>query len=75
MDFRMPGMNGVATTRRLIEAIPQIKIIGLSACFEVGTELVMLDAGASIFIAKSKVVEDLLPAIHAVLSLDDLVKC
>ena len=72
MDFRMAGMDGVETTRRLIAAMPQIKVIGLSACFEASTEFEMRAAGVSIFMVKANVAEDLLPAIHAVLSVNGL---
>jgi DNA-binding NarL/FixJ family response regulator len=67
MDSRMAGMDGVQSTRRLLKEMPHIKIIGLSACFETYTKQQMLAAGASIFMVKADVVEDLIPAIHAVL--------
>jgi DNA-binding NarL/FixJ family response regulator len=74
MDFRMARMDGAEATRRLITAIPHIKIIGLSASFDDSTESEMLAAGASVYVSKAHVVEDLLPAIHALVSLNDLVK-
>ena len=69
MDFRMARMDGIESTRRLVAAMPHIKIIGLSASFEASTESEMLAAGASIYIPKANASEDLLPAIHAMFSL------
>ena len=65
MDFRMPDMDGVESTRHMIAAMPHLKIIGLSASFEASTEAEMLAAGASLYVAKANAAEDLLPAIHA----------
>lgn len=67
MDFRMAKMDGVESTQCLLAVIPQIKIIGLSAGYDSQTEAQMLAAGAAIFIAKERVAEDLLPAIHALM--------
>ena len=65
LDCRMSGMDGIETTRRLLEALPEIKIIGLSAACDDGTESDMLAAGASSYVNKADVWEALLPAIHA----------
>ncbi len=65
VDWRMAGMDGIETTRRLLAAMPHLKIIALSAGFEHGTEAHMLAAGASTYINKEDVFENLLPAIHA----------
>jgi len=68
VDWRMAKMDGVETIRRLIAATPDIKIIALSAGFEQGIEAAMLAAGASIYINKEQITEQLLPAIHALFS-------
>ena len=65
VDWRMAGMNGIDTIRRLLAVMPQIKIIALSAGFEEGVEAAMLAAGALCYINKERVSEQLLPAIHA----------
>ena len=70
MDFRMADMDGIESTRRLIAAMPDIKIIGMSASFEASTESAMLAAGACMYIPKAHACDDLVPAIRAMFSLD-----
>ena len=65
MDCKMGAMDGIETTRRLIRAMPHLRIIGLSAGFEDGTEAAMLAAGACLYIDKGNISADLLHAIHA----------
>jgi DNA-binding NarL/FixJ family response regulator len=64
MDIRLPGMSGVETTRRLLAAIPGIRIIGLSAYADPHYVEAMLDAGAVGHFTKGDVGEALLNAIH-----------
>ena len=65
MDFRMAQMDGVESTRLLLAALPQLKIIGLSANCDAATEDEMRAAGAATYVAKQNAAEQLLPAIHA----------
>jgi DNA-binding NarL/FixJ family response regulator len=65
MDFRMSQMDGAETTRCLNTALPHLRIIGLSASDDNSTEAEMLAAGASVFVHKQHVNDDLGPAIHA----------
>ena len=65
VDWRMADMNGIETILHLLRAMPHLKIIALSAGFEEGVETAMLAAGASRYINKEHVSDQLLPAIHA----------
>ena len=65
MDCKMGAMDGIETTRQLMRAMPHLKIIGLSAGFDDGTEAAMLAAGACLYIDKGNICNDLLAAIHA----------
>lgn len=65
MDFRMDQKNSIDSTRRLMAAMPEMKIIGLSACFEDSTQAAMLAAGAVTYVVKANAAKELLPAIHA----------
>ena len=67
MDCMMGAMDGIETTRQLMRAMPHMKIIGLSAGCDDGTEAAMLAAGACRYIDKANICNDLLPAIHALL--------
>ncbi len=66
MDISMPGMNGVEVTRQLLSALPQVKVVALSAYSDQHYVLDMLNAGASGFVTKAEASDELLRAIHAV---------
>jgi len=66
MDINMPGMNGIETTRRLIAACPDIKVIALSALTDQRDVMDMIDAGASAYVTKAAASGELLQAIRTV---------
>ncbi len=66
MDIGMPGMNGIETTRRLVSASPDIKIIALSALADQHYVIEMLEAGASGYVTKAEASDELLRAIRAI---------
>ncbi|MHC4412953.1 MAG: response regulator [Planctomycetota bacterium] len=59
MDISMPDMNGFEATRQILKENPGVKVIGLSMHHN------MLKTGASGYILKGKVHEDLIRAINA----------
>jgi two-component system NarL family response regulator len=67
MDYRMPGLDGIAATRQLITACPELKIIGMSANAESHFASVMCQAGAAGYVAKGDTGARLLRLIHDVL--------
>jgi len=66
MDIGMPGMNGIETTRQLITAYPQVKVIALSTYSDQKYVMDMMNAGASAYITKAEAADELLRAISAV---------
>jgi two-component system chemotaxis response regulator CheY len=50
MDYRLPVMNGIEVTKRILEIDPDTKIIFLSA--DTGVKEEALEAGAFTFLAK-----------------------
>lgn len=67
MDIRMPGLDGVATTRRLLERPgPLPKIIALTTFDLDEYAFAALAAGASGFLLKDAAAEDMLAAIRTV---------
>jgi len=68
MDIGMPGMNGIETTRRLLEVCPSVKVIALSTYSDLRYVMDMIVAGASAYITKAEASEELLRAIRAVRS-------
>ncbi|GAB4445996.1 MAG: hypothetical protein Fur0028_00080 [Bacteroidales bacterium] len=59
MDIKMPGINGIETTKRALENYPELKIIALSMFGDEEHLQAMLDAGAKGFLLKNASREDL----------------
>jgi DNA-binding NarL/FixJ family response regulator len=66
MDMSMPVLDGVAATRRLLEAQPTLRIIALSGHTDRLSRKAALEAGAVEFVSKSEEVELLLTTILTV---------
>jgi NarL family two-component system response regulator LiaR len=65
MDMLMPGMDGVATTRAILEAHPSIQIVALTS-FERGSLVHdALQAGAVGYLLKDAAIDELADAIRA----------
>jgi CheY-like chemotaxis protein len=65
MDFSMPGMNGVETTRILHSELPETRIIGLSMYDELDQAAAMYKAGAVAYFTKSGRSDALLESIRS----------
>jgi DNA-binding NarL/FixJ family response regulator len=72
MDVRMPDLDGIAATRRLLAAAPEVRIIILTTFEQDDYIFGAIDAGASGFLLKRTRPEELLSAIHAVAAGDSL---
>ena len=66
MDITMPNLNGVEATRLILESNPQIKIIALSMHPEKHIVKEVLEAGASAYVLKSYLFDELSRALDAV---------
>jgi DNA-binding NarL/FixJ family response regulator len=66
MDITMPNLNGVDATRRIISQFPEVKVIALSVHSNKRFVADMLKAGASGYILKECLFDELVQAIRAV---------
>ncbi len=62
VDAAMRGMDGAETIRRLLDEMPDLRVIGHSG--DVSNEEGLLAAGAATFVAKGTPVEDLVRAVR-----------
>ena len=62
MDLHLGGSSGVATTRRIIEDWPEVRVLVLSASGEHADVLAAVRAGASGYLTKTASVEELADA-------------
>ncbi len=69
MDLRLPGLNGVEATRRILAAQPEVGIVILTAAdAEAAEVLAAVEAGVVGYLAKTADQEELLEAIRRVAS-------
>lgn len=66
MDISMPGLNGVEATRRVVEALPRTKVIGLSMHADRRYVQAMFEAGAVGYLLKNAASDELLHALRVV---------
>lgn len=68
MDIGMPEMNGIDATRQIVSENKDIKIIALSMHSDRRFVLEMLKAGASGYLLKDSAFEELVNAVHTVMT-------
>jgi len=66
MDIRMPECDGVAATRRIKQAYPQVKIVMLTTFADDGYIASAIDAGAEGYLLKSTPADGIIERIRAV---------
>ncbi len=72
MDVRMPGLDGIAATRQVLEASPLVKVVILTTFEQDDYIFGAIDAGASGFLLKRTRPEELIAAVHTVARGDSL---
>ena len=68
MDVTMPDMNGIEATRKIVDGMPEVKVIALSMHSDRRYVLGMLEAGASGYLLKDCAFGELAGAIHQVVT-------
>lgn len=64
MDVSMPGMNGIESTRRLKEEMPNVKVTVLTVFDIQEYREAAMASGASGYVVKSSLMEELMPSIR-----------
>lgn len=64
MDLDMPGTNGIEATRRIREAIPEVKVVLLTAVQSPEIIAEALAAGACGYVPKTRAVEELMDIVR-----------
>ena len=59
MDYKMPGMDGLAATRRLRELVPDVPVILYTAYVDDALEAAAREAGAALCLGKVEGLEQL----------------
>jgi DNA-binding NarL/FixJ family response regulator len=72
MDVRMPDLDGIAATRQVLAAAPDVKVVILTTFEQDDYIFGAINAGASGFLLKRTRPEELLAAIHTVAAGDSL---
>ncbi|MEW8978083.1 MAG: response regulator transcription factor [Symbiobacterium sp.] len=67
MDISLPDISGIEATKRIKEAVPETRVIGLTMHEEEPYVLEFLRAGADAYIVKRSAAADLVGAIRAVM--------
>lgn len=68
MDFGLPGISGLETTRRLRQRLPQLRVLFFSMHDELPLVRQALEAGASGYLTKNSAPQVLIEAVHRVLA-------
>ncbi len=65
VDLNLPGLDGVETTRLLVERTPELRVVVVSGRSEGTEEQAALDAGAACFLYKGGLHDEIANAIVA----------
>jgi DNA-binding NarL/FixJ family response regulator len=66
METSMPNLNGIEATRQIVQELPKVKVIALSAHWDRRSVCEMLKAGASGYLPKRCAFQELVSAIQNV---------
>lgn len=66
VDVHMPGLNGIEAARQIVRQLPRVKVLALSGDPDLRYVRRMLTAGASGYVLKDFMLEELVDAVRAI---------
>jgi DNA-binding NarL/FixJ family response regulator len=63
MDYRMPGMDGIQATTQVVDALPGVAVVALTASADAAERDALVEAGAVACLTKDQELEEIVAAI------------
>ena len=64
MDYRLPVLDGIQATAQVVEALPGVAVVALTASADDAERDALIEAGAVACLAKDQELEEIVQAIH-----------
>jgi len=66
MDYRLPGVDGIQATTQVLEAVPEVAVVALTASADAAEREALVAAGAVACLTKAQELDEIVAAIlHA----------
>lgn len=63
MDYRLPGLDGIQATAQVVEVVPNIAVVALTASADDAEREALLEAGAVVCLNKDQELDEIVGAI------------
>ena len=63
MDYRLPGLDGIQATAQVVEAVPQVAVVALTASADDAEREALVEAGAVVCLNKDQELDEIVGAI------------
>jgi DNA-binding NarL/FixJ family response regulator len=63
MDYRLPGIDGIQATAQVVEAVPGVAVVALTASADDAEREALVEAGAVVCLNKDQELDDIVGAI------------
>lgn len=63
MDYRLPALDGIQATAQVIEAVPEVAVVALTASADAAERDALVEAGAVACLAKDQELDEIVSAI------------